>query len=148
MFKIFFRFKVEGQENLKGLENGPVIFASNHNSYIDGGIAGASLLKGSLHPKKFFPVRYLVGSEYFKWKYFPVNIFVMLVGSVKVKRAEIKKQTIVIFLNHCLGLLKRLMTEIKFGYIRKEVSIMMALRKNPESAWLFFISKPSRLFCR
>ena len=92
VFKILFRFEVEGQENLKGLEDGSVIFASNHNSYIDGGIAGASLLKGSLYPKKFFPVRYLVASEYFKWKYFPVNIFVMLVGSVKVKRAKIKKE--------------------------------------------------------
>lgn len=92
VFKILFRFKVEGQENLKEVENGPIIFASNHNSYIDGGIAGASLLKGSLHPKKFFPVRYLVASEYFKWKYFPVNIFVMIVGSVKVKRAKIKKE--------------------------------------------------------
>lgn len=91
IFKILFRFEVEGQENLKVLENGPIIFASNHNSYIDGGIAGASLLKGGLHPKKFFPVRYLVASEYFRWKYFPVNIFVMLVGSVKVKRAKIKK---------------------------------------------------------
>lgn len=91
VFKTLFRFKVEGQENINGLEDGPVIFASNHNSYIDGGIAGASLLKGGLHPKKFFPVKYLVASEYFRWKYFPVNIFVMLVGSVKVKRAKIKK---------------------------------------------------------
>ncbi len=91
VFKILFKFKVEGQENLNGLENGPVIFASNHNSYIDGGIAGASLLKGSSHPKKFFPIRYLVASEYFRWKYFPVNIFVMLVGSIKVKRVKIKK---------------------------------------------------------
>lgn len=91
VFKILFRFEVEGQENLNGLENGPIIFASNHNSYIDGGIAGASLLKGCLHPKKFFPVRYLVASEYFRWKYFPVNIFVMIVGSIKIKRAGIKK---------------------------------------------------------
>ena len=92
LFKLLFRLKVEGQENLKEIEDGPIIFASNHNSYIDGGIAGASLLKGSSYPKKFFPIRYLVGSEYFKWKYFPVNIFVMLVGSVKVKRAKIKKE--------------------------------------------------------
>ena len=40
VFKILFRFKVLGQENLKEVENGSVIFASNHNSYIDGGIAG------------------------------------------------------------------------------------------------------------
>ena len=92
VFKALFRFKVDGQENLNGLENGPVIFASNHNSYIDGGIAGASLLKGSLYPNKFFPVRYLVASEYFKWKYFPVNIFVMIVGSIKLKRVKIKKE--------------------------------------------------------
>jgi len=91
VFEVLFRFKVEGQENLKGLEDGPIIFVSNHNSYIDGGIAGASLLKGSSRSNKFFPVRYLVASEYFRWKYFPVNIFVMLVGSVKVKRAKIKK---------------------------------------------------------
>src|SRR3989344_694615 len=91
VFEVLFRFKVEGQENLKGLEDGPIIFVSNHNSYIDGGIAGASLLKGSSRSNKFFPVRYLVASEYFRWKYFPVNIFVMLGGSVKVKRAKIKK---------------------------------------------------------
>ena len=91
VFKTLFRFKVEGQENLKGLEDGPLIFVSNHNSYIDGGIAGASLLKSGSNFKKFLPIRYLVGSEYFKWKYFPVNIFVMIVGSVKVKRAKIKK---------------------------------------------------------
>ena len=54
LFKLLFRLKVEGQENLKEIEDGPIIFASNHNSYIDGGIAGASLLKGSSYPKKFF----------------------------------------------------------------------------------------------
>jgi len=91
VFKILFHFKVYGQENLIGLEDGPLIFVSNHNSYIDGGIAGASLLKSGSNFKKFLPIRYLVGSEYFKWKYFPVNIFVMIVGSVKVKRAKIKK---------------------------------------------------------
>lgn len=91
-FKTLFRFKVEGQENLKGIEDSPIIFASNHNSYIDGGIAGASLLKGSSRPNKFFPIRYLVASEYFRWKYFPVNIFVMIVGSVKLKKAKIKKE--------------------------------------------------------
>lgn len=92
VFKTLFRFKVEGQENLKEIEDCSVIFASNHNSYIDGGIAGASLLKGSSRPKKFFPIRYLVASEYFRWKYFPVNIFVALVGSVKLKKAKIKKE--------------------------------------------------------
>ena len=91
VFKILFRFKVLGQENLKEVENGSVIFASNHNSYIDGGIAGAGLLKGSSYSNNFFPVRYLVASEYFKWKYFPVNIFAMIVGSVKLKKAKIKK---------------------------------------------------------
>ena len=92
VFKILFRFKVLGQENLKEVENGSVIFASNHNSYIDGGIAGAGLLKGSSYSNNFFPVRYLVASEYFKWKYFPVNIFVMIVGSIKLKRVKIKKE--------------------------------------------------------
>jgi len=87
VFKLLFRFEAEGGENLKGLENSPVIFASNHNSYIDGGIAGASLLKSGVRFKKFFPVKYLVGQQYFGWRYFPVNIFVTFVGSVKLKRA-------------------------------------------------------------
>lgn len=90
VFKVLFHFKVEGRENLKIIENGPVIFVSNHNSYIDGGIAGVSLLKGGSYSKKFFPIKYLVASEYFKWKYFPINVFVMLVGSLKVKRTQTK----------------------------------------------------------
>ena len=111
LFKLFFRFKVEGQENLKEIENSSVIFVSNHNSYIDGGIAGASLLKGSSRSKNFFPIRYLVASEYFKWKYFPVNIFVMLVGSIKLKRAKIKKEDN----SHLFDSLSRAMEALSVG---------------------------------
>jgi 1-acyl-sn-glycerol-3-phosphate acyltransferase len=58
-FKFFMRFKVRGQENLKGLENKAIIFASNHTSYIDGPIAAASMPRnGWWYPKDFFPVRF------------------------------------------------------------------------------------------
>ena len=54
-FKAFLRFKVEGQENLKELEGGPIIFASNHSGYLDGAFAAVSLPRSSLWPKNFFP---------------------------------------------------------------------------------------------
>lgn len=48
VLKFFTHFEVEGQENLKAVENGPIIFASNHVSYIDGGICGVAMPRSSL----------------------------------------------------------------------------------------------------
>ena len=91
VFKIFFRFKAEGQENLKGLENSPVIFTSNHNSYLDGIFAVVSLPKISLWSKNFFPIRFLMTDRFFRWNHFPINLICKLIGAVKVTRAKNKK---------------------------------------------------------
>lgn len=80
ILKIFFRYRVEGQENLKGLGNKPVIFVSNHASYFDGPICAAAMPRGLVAPHKFFPIRFLVVEEYFNfWKNsfpFPISFFV------------------------------------------------------------------------
>lgn len=89
--KTFFHFKIEGQENLKGLEGGPVIFASNHNSLIDGGLAAVSFPRNSFWPKNFFPIRFLGIDRFFSWRYFPINIIYKLSGVVKITRAKEKK---------------------------------------------------------
>lgn len=91
VFKIFLHFKVEGQENLKELENGPIIFASNHNGYLDGVFAAVSLPRSNLWPKKFFPIRFLAIDRFFQWKYFPINLIFKFGGAVKIKRAKEKK---------------------------------------------------------
>ena len=111
VFKIFFRFKVGGQENLKEVENGPIIFASNHVSYIDGGINAASLPRNSFWPKKFFPIRFLVTDRFFQWKYFPLNIFLMAIGSIKIKRAKIKLPNN----EHLFGVLSEAIKELNGG---------------------------------
>ncbi|HDH06415.1 MAG TPA: 1-acyl-sn-glycerol-3-phosphate acyltransferase [Nitrospirae bacterium] len=86
--KFFVRFEVRGQENLTGLENKGVIFASNHASYIDGLISAASMPRrnGEFYPKKFFPVRFLVLDKYFRWKYLLVALYVRINGSIKIFR--------------------------------------------------------------
>lgn len=90
VFKTFLHFNVKGQENLKEVENGPIIFASNHNSYVDGVFAAISLPRSSLWPKKFFPIRFLAIERFFTWKYFPINIIYWLGGTIKISRAKIK----------------------------------------------------------
>lgn len=92
--KLLFRYRIEGQENLKGLENEPVIFASNHATFMDPQICGAAMPKESLTPKKFFPIRFLVAKEYTNWfknpAYFPFSLIVAayarLNGSIPVVR--------------------------------------------------------------
>ena len=78
--KFFARYKIEGQENLKGLENTGVIFASNHASYIDPQICGMAMPREGLTPKKFFPLRFLAAYEFFRWfknpALFPFSILV------------------------------------------------------------------------
>ena len=91
VIKIFFRLKIDGQENLKEVENGPIIFASNHNGYVDGVFAAVSLPRGSLWPQKFFPIRFLGMDRFFSWRYFPINIIYKLGGVVKITRAKEKK---------------------------------------------------------
>lgn len=91
MFKIFLNFKVEGQENLKEIENSSIIFVSNHNSYLDGVFAAISLPRSSLWPQKFFPIRFLGIARFFSWRYFPINIIYKLGGVVKITRAKEKK---------------------------------------------------------
>lgn len=91
VLKFFAHFEVEGQENLKEVENRSVIFASNHASYIDGGICcGIAMPRSSLWPKKFLPMRFLTVDRFFTWRYFPINIFLKMGGTVKVQRAKVK----------------------------------------------------------
>lgn len=80
VLKLFFRYQVEGQENLKGLGDKPVIFVSNHASYLDGPVCAAAMPRELVAPHKFFPIRFLVVEEYFNyWKNsfpFPLSLFV------------------------------------------------------------------------
>ena len=93
VLKAFFYYQVEGQENLKGLEDKPVIFVSNHASYLDGPVCAAAMPRNSVVPHKFFPIRFLVVQEYFNyWKNsfpFPVSFvaaYVRTNGSILVVR--------------------------------------------------------------
>lgn len=90
VLRIFIRLEIKGQENLKEVEDGPIIFASNHNSYIDGGISAASMPRDGFYPKKIVPLRFLAIENFFKWRHFPINIFLKLTGTIKIKRAKIK----------------------------------------------------------
>lgn len=92
--KVFFRYQIEGQENLKGLEDKPVIFASNHASFVDGPICAAAMPRDLVVPAKFFPIRFLAAKEYFNyWRNsfpFPLSLFiaayVRMNGSILVIR--------------------------------------------------------------
>lgn len=94
VLKVFFRYRVEGQENLKGLEDKPVIFVSNHASYFDGPVCAMAMPRNSLVPRKFFPIRFLAAREFFSfWKNrfpFPLSFFIAAYvranGSIPVSR--------------------------------------------------------------
>jgi len=108
--RFFVHYKVEGQENLKGLENGGVIFASNHASYIDGPISAASMPRNGFYPGKFFPIRFLAFKAYFNWFNpipFPLGVFaamyVRMNGSVPVEKA---KGDLLKALRHVIGEIK------------------------------------------
>lgn len=92
LLKVFTRLEIEGQENIKEVENGPLIFASNHSSYIDSGISAASMPKNNIFFKKIAPLRFLVMDKYFSWKIFPIRIFLETMGAIKIKKAKIKKE--------------------------------------------------------
>jgi len=94
--RIFARYTVEGQENIKGLENKGVIFASNHTSYADGPICAASMPRASWYPHEFFPIRFMAWKKFFKWiqgmPFIPplsffVAAYVRYNGSVPVEKA-------------------------------------------------------------
>ncbi len=90
--KLFFNFQIYGRENIKGLENKPVIFASNHANRIDGVICGMALPRNSFVPQKFFPIRFLADHQFCNWEKspfpFPLSIlsadFVNMAGSIPV----------------------------------------------------------------
>lgn len=92
LLKIFTRLEIEGQKNIKEVENGPLIFASNHSSYIDSGISAATMPKNIIFFKKIAPLRFLVMDKYFSWKIFPIRIFLETMGAIRVKKAKIKHE--------------------------------------------------------
>ena len=96
LLKIVYGFRIEGHENLKGLENGPIIFVSNHRSLFDGPICAVSLPRNYFYPADFFPIRFLAAREInYDWKNrfpFPLSViiagFVRLSGSIPVIRGQ------------------------------------------------------------
>lgn len=88
LLKLFLRFQIEGQENLRGLENKPIIFASNHTSYLDSLLGAISLprTRGFFYPSKFFPVRFLATEKLYKFRNLPVVLFIWLHGSIKIRK--------------------------------------------------------------
>ena len=79
LLRLLYRYEVEGQENLIGLEERGVIFASNHASILDGPVLAAAMPRGSLFPKDFFPVRFLVSKEFFGFR---TNPYIFLVSHI------------------------------------------------------------------
>lgn len=90
LLKILTRLEIEGQENIKEVEDGPLIFASNHSSYIDSGISAAAMPKNGIFLKKIAPLRFLVMDKYFSWKIFPVRIFLETMGAIRISKAKVK----------------------------------------------------------
>jgi len=92
LFRLFVHFRIEGQENLKGLEDEAIIFASNHNRGIDGPFCAVSMPrnKGDFYPKKFFPVRFLAHQRFFNFRYLLIAFYVWINGSIVISRGECK----------------------------------------------------------
>jgi len=102
LLKAVYRFEIQGQENLKGLEKSPVIFASNHASgAIDPPLCAISLPRNGFYPKDFFPVRFIAKKDVLaNWRlrlpfflsifWLPVSffsdLFVKLAGSILVTK--------------------------------------------------------------
>jgi len=97
-FKVFFSYKIYGQENLKGLEAKSIIFASNHSHSLDGPIVATALpyYEGECYPKSFFPIRFLAASKFFKWYYLPVAFYVWINGCIKIERGSGKDLDIIL----------------------------------------------------
>lgn len=96
--KIFFKFQVEGQKNLNGIEKDGLLFCSNHLSYFDGPICAAAMPCTGFYPSKFFPIRFLVYRAYCEWNSkknpipqpfrFLAVLFVRLSGGIPVDKEE------------------------------------------------------------
>jgi 1-acyl-sn-glycerol-3-phosphate acyltransferase len=85
--RLLLRYQIEGQENLKGLEDKGVIFASNHASCFDGPICAAAMPREGLVPKRFLPVRFLAARQYCEWfnpKNFPFPVSLLTTAYVKM----------------------------------------------------------------
>ena len=86
--------------------------------------------------------------QYFSWKIFPVRIFLETMGAIRISKAKVKYTDN----SHLYGVLVEPINFLKQGgkiWIYPEGGFNNdGTRKNPESARLFFISKPKRLFCR
>lgn len=97
-FRSFLNYRIFGQENLKGLEDGPIIFASNHASFLDSPIAAAIVPrdKRDFYPKKFFPIRFLAGRQFFRWYYLFIAFYVYFNGSIKIRRGSGQDLSIVL----------------------------------------------------
>lgn len=79
----FVHFKIEGQENLKGLEGKGVILAANHGSYIDPLLIPVALPINS----PLLPVRYLALELFFKFPHFLfAGLPMIFFGTLPVKR--------------------------------------------------------------
>lgn len=93
--RLFWDYRVEGRENLNGLENGGVIFASNHGSFFDGPICGTAMpWNNKIYSNNFLPIRFLAWRKYYNWLNpfpFPLNFLVALYirinGSLPIDKA-------------------------------------------------------------
>lgn len=85
LLRLFFDYRIEGRENLKGLEDKAVIFASNHASYLDGPVCGIALPRGGIVPKTFRPIRFLAYEKYCNWKTSPLPFPFSVIGALYIK---------------------------------------------------------------
>jgi 1-acyl-sn-glycerol-3-phosphate acyltransferase len=84
-------YRVEGQENLQGLDRSAVIFAANHVSYLDAPICAVAMPWYGATTKGFYPVRALVVDRFcdlFAPKYFFQAIYVRLNAAFKISRTN------------------------------------------------------------
>jgi len=96
--RFFVRFEIHGQEHIRGLENGPIIFASNHANFLDSPINAAIMprCKGDSYPKRFFPIRFLAHTKFFKFRYLLIAFYVWINGSIKIQSKTGKDLSIVL----------------------------------------------------
>lgn len=97
LLKFFVRLRVEGQENIRHLNNKEIIFASNHTSFIDGPIAAAVMPRfySKWWPKGYMPIRFTALEQFFYWFNpipFPIGVlavaYVRGMGTIPVQRAR------------------------------------------------------------
>jgi len=97
LLRFLLHYQIEGQENLRELEEKAIIFASNHASYVDSLLGAVSLprTRGCFYPAKFFPIRFLASGHFLAH---PIkNIFIIFYiwihGSIWVKKGRGDLQT-------------------------------------------------------